>query len=138
MMKAIFLIFCLIGSSCLLASPSNKVKLFVNAYNEHNIEGMLILVSDDVKWLYNINDELISETDNKLALEKSLQVHFKHRTNARSELKKLLTLGPTVVAIEEAFSNDGEGSQCALSVYQTKNDLITSVTYYAATSCPQD
>ena len=61
--------------------------------------------------------------------------HFKQRTDARSLIKRSLTLGDTVAVIEEAFSNDGERSQCALSIYQMQQDLIQSVTYYAATSC---
>ena len=79
--------------------------------------------------------ELLIETDGKEALRTAMIAHFNQHTRARSQIKQSLTLGDTVAVIEEAFSNDGERSQCALSIYQMKQDLIQSVTYYAATTC---
>ena len=41
--------------------------------------------------------------------------------------------------LEAAFSNDGKHTQCALSIYQMKQDLIHSIIYYAMTACePND
>jgi hypothetical protein len=116
------------------ATPIKTVELFVAAYNQHDIEKMLEKTTKEVKWLYNINHELLIETDGKDTLRTAMKAHFNRQTNARSQIKKFLTLGDTVAVIEEAFSNDGESSQCALSIYQMKQDLIQSVTYYAATT----
>lgn len=117
------------------ASPKKQVELFIEAYNQHNIEKMLEKTSEQVKWQYNINDELILETQDKDSLRSALIEHFNQKPHARSQIKQSLMIGTTVVVIEEAFSNDGTHSQCALSIYQTKHDLIQSITYYAATSC---
>jgi hypothetical protein len=117
------------------ASPKKQVELFIDAYNQHNIEKMLEKTNEQIKWLYNINDELVLETEGKDALRIAMVAHFKQRTHARSQIKQSLSIGDTVVVIEEAFSNDGKRSQCALSIYQMKHDLIQSITYYAATTC---
>jgi len=125
----------MIWTVALAASPKKQVALFIEAYNQHNIEKMLEKTSEQVKWLYNINDELLLETEGKDALRIAMMEHFKQRTHARSLIKQSLTIGDTVVVIEEAFSNDGERSQCALSIYQMKHGLVQSITYYAATIC---
>lgn len=134
-MKVTWLIVLLSWPVCVTATPTKQVELFIDAYNQHDIEKMLEKTSEQVKWLYNINDKLLLETEGKDALRAAMVEHFKQQTHARSLIKRSLTLGDTVAVIEEAFSNDGERSQCALSIYQMQQDLIKSVTYYAATSC---
>ena len=127
------LLFCWVAK--VNATPATQVALFMKAYNQHNIEKMLEKTSEDVKWLYNIDDTLHIETDGKDALRQAMLSHFKHKTSARSQIKQSMTIGNTVVVIEEAFLSDGINSQCALSIYQLKQNLIKSVTYYEATAC---
>jgi|TARA_R110002096_G_scaffold56238_2_gene143792 hypothetical protein len=134
-MKVTWLIVLISWTISVTATPTKQVELFIDAYNQHDIEKMLEETSENVKWLYNINDKLLIETDGKEALRTAMIAHFNQHTRARSQIKQSLTLGDTVAVIEEAFSNDGERSQCALSIYQMKQDLIQSVTYYAATTC---
>lgn len=135
LLKITCLIVLMSWTVSIMASPKKQVELFIEAYNQHNIEKMLENTSEQVKWLYNIDDKLLLETDGKNSLRTAMIAHFKQKTHARSQIKQSLTIGDTVVVIEEAFSNDGKHSQCALSIYQLKHDLIQSVTYYAATSC---
>ena len=116
------------------ATPTNQVELFIDAYNQHNIEEMLEKTTEEVKWLYNINDKLLLETDGKDALRKAMVAHFNQQSNAHSQIKQSLTLGDTIAVIEDTFSNDGQRSQWAFSIYQMKQDLIHSVTYYSATA----
>jgi hypothetical protein len=134
-MKATWLIVLISWTISVTATPTKQVELFINAYNQHDIEKMLKKTTEDVKWLYNINDKLLIETDGKDALRTAMIAHFNQHTQARSQIKQSLTLGDTVAVIEEAFSNDGKRSQCALSIYQLHQNLIQSVTYYAATTC---
>ncbi|WP_339720846.1 nuclear transport factor 2 family protein [uncultured Paraglaciecola sp.] len=134
-MKLTWLIVFISWTVSVAASPTKQVELFIAAYNQHDIEKMLEKTTQEVKWLYNINDNLVIETEGKDALRTAMNRHFKQHSNARSQIKQSLTLGETVVVIEEAFSNDGASSQCALSIYQMKHKLIQSVTYYAATTC---
>jgi hypothetical protein len=135
MMKLTWLIVVLSWAVSVAATPTKHVELFIDAYNQHDIEKMLEKTTEDVKWLYNINDKLLVETDGKDALRKAMVSHFNQQSNARSQIKQSLTLGDTIAVIEEAFSNNGKDSQCALSIYQMKQDLIHSVTYYAAAAC---
>lgn len=134
-MKVTCLILLISCAAFVAAEPTKKVEQFIHAYNQHDIEKMLENTSEEVKWLYNINDKLMTETDGKDALRTAMITHFNQHTNARSQIKQSLTIGDTVAVIEEAFSNNGKSSQCALSIYQLKQDLIHSVTYYAATKC---
>lgn len=123
-MKVTWLIVLISWTVSVAATPTKQVELFIDAHNKHDIEKMLERTSEEVKWLYNINDKLLA-----------MVTHFNQQTHARSQIKQSLTLGDTVAVIEEAFSNDGERSQCALSIYQMKQNLIYSITYYAANSC---
>jgi hypothetical protein len=134
-MKVTWLIVLIIWAVSVAATPTKQVELFIDAYNKHDIEKMLEKTSKEVKWLYNIDDKLLIETDGKDALRTAMVTHFNQQTHARSRIKQSLTLGDTVAVIEEAFSNNGEHSQCALSIYQMKQDLIHSITYYAANPC---
>lgn len=134
-MKITWLIVLISWSFSVAASPTTQVQGFIAAYNQHDIDKMLEKTAQEVKWLYNINDKILIETDNKGALRTAMIAHFKQQPNARSQIKSSLTLGDTVAVVEEAFSNDGASSQCALSIYQLKQNLIQSVTYYAATAC---
>ncbi|MEP1448717.1 MAG: nuclear transport factor 2 family protein [Paraglaciecola sp.] len=136
-MKVIWFIVLIGWSLSVAASPTIQVERFIAAYNQHDIHKMLELTTQEVKWLYNINDKILIETDSKDALRTAMVAHFKQQPNARSQIKSSLTLGNTVAVIEEAFSHDGVSSQCALSIYQLKQSLIQSVTYYAATACQQ-
>jgi hypothetical protein len=133
--KVTWLIVLISWAASVAATPTKQIELFIDAYNKHDIEKMLQKTTKEVKWLYNINDKLLVETDGKDAMRVAMVAHFNQQTHARSQLKQSLALGGRVAVIEEAFSNDGERSQCALSIYQMKQDLIDSITYYAATPC---
>jgi hypothetical protein len=52
--------------------------------------------------------------------------------NAKSAIRQSITLGQIAVVLEQIFFNNGCVSQCVLSAYQLKQNLIASVTYYAA------
>ena len=134
-MKVICLIVLISWAVSVVATPAKQVELFIAAYNQHDIEKMLENTSDEVKWLYNINDTLLLETDGKDALRTAMVSHFEQQKHARSKIKQSITIGDTVAVIEEAFFDDGNSSQCALSIYQIKQHRIHSVTYYAASTC---
>ena len=64
-MKVTWLIVLLSWAVCVAATPTKQVELFIDAYNQHDIEKMLEKTSEQVKWLYNINDKLLLETEGK-------------------------------------------------------------------------
>ena len=140
-MSAVFLISCVtLAASRTHAQPTNnldRIANFMAAYNEHDINGMLINMTEDVKWLGVAKNQLIVETADKKQLQSAMQAHFKAKPNARSRIKDSVELGNTVAVIEEAFTEQqqSETSQCAMSIYQLSDGLISSITYYAAAKC---
>jgi len=63
--KVTWLIVLISWTVSVAATPTKKVELFIDAYNKHGIEKMLERTSEKVKWLYNINDKLLLETNEK-------------------------------------------------------------------------
>ncbi|ABG42565.1 hypothetical protein Patl_4066 [Paraglaciecola sp. T6c] len=115
----------------------DRIASFMAAYNEHDIDGMLLNMKDDVKWLGVANNQLVVETADKKQLQQAMLAHFEAQPNARSRIKNSIELGNTVAVVEEAFIVRGEitTSQCAMSIYQLADGLIASITYYAAAEC---
>ena len=115
----------------------DRIASFMTAYNEHDIDGMLLNMTDDVKWLGVTNNQLVVETADKKQLQQAMQAHFEAQPNARSRIKDSIELGNTVAVVEEAFTerNQTSTSQCAMSIYQLADGLIASITYYAAAKC---
>ncbi|MEM5497616.1 nuclear transport factor 2 family protein [Paraglaciecola mesophila] len=115
----------------------DRIASFMAAYNEHDIDGMLLNMKDDVKWLGVANNQLVVETADKKQLQQAMQAHFEAQPNARSRIKDSIELGNTVAVVEEAFTehNQTSKSQCAMSIYQLADGLIASITYYAAAKC---
>lgn len=138
-MKYLFLIVLLTISTVINASSLKyKVEQYIKSYNQHNVEKMLKQVTPDIKWFTYLDNQLLIETEDKAALRIAMNQHFSHNNKARSKLRKSITLGSTIVAVEEAFLKDGNKSQCALSIYQFEQDLIASVIYHSPSACPSN
>lgn len=117
----------------------DNVAGFMRAYNAHDIDDMLIRMTDDVKWLGVADHQLVVETSDKDALRMAMIAHFAAKPQARSKIRSSLALGDTVALVEQAFymSNGQNLSQCAMSLYQLQQGLIASITYYPATPCEE-
>ena len=115
----------------------DRIASFMQAYNAHDINAMLLNMTEDVKWLNIANNQLVAETADKNQLNEAMQAHFKAKPNARSRIKDSIVLGDTIAIVEEAFSlkNGITSSQCAMSIYQLRKGLISSITYYATAKC---
>ena len=105
----------------------DRIASFMQAYNAHDINAMLLNMTEDVKWLNVANNQL----------NEAMQAHFKAKPDARSRIKDSIVLGNTIAIVEEAFSlkNGITSSQCAMSIYQLRKGLISSITYYATAKC---
>ena len=71
---------------------------------------MLEKASEEVRWLHKVNDMLLIEINKKNAMQIVMDAHFNQLTHACSQIWPFLTLGDSVITIEEAFSNDAEHS----------------------------
>lgn len=122
-----------------LAGPSTEtVKLYVQAYNDRDVERMLVGVATDIRWMSVAGDEVSVETSNRIELRAAMSAYFNSTSNTRSELRSILESGPFVHTVEEAFwsTADGEKSQCSMAIYELAEQRIRNVWYFAAYPCP--
>lgn len=114
-------------------SHEQRVREYVTAFNEHKIDAMLTMVSDDIQWLSVDGDKITLETQGKEKLRESMAGYFKS-SKAKSELEWIPVTSTRVAALERASSQgkSGRKSQASLSVYEFRYGLISRVYYYPA------
>ena len=114
-------------------SNDQRVRDYVAAFNERNIDTMLSMVTDDIQWLTVAGDKITVETQGKEKLRDSMAAYFKS-TKAKSELEWVQVTASRVAALERASWQDksGKKSQASLSVYEFRGGLISRVYYYEA------
>lgn len=113
------------------------VRLFVAAYNAHNVDAMLTRVSDDVRWMSIDGGRVRTETSGKAELAAEMAAYFENLPSSRSEIRHIQTVGGYVSVVEHAtwLSEDAKRSQCALAIYEVRENLISNVWYHAAQAC---
>lgn len=140
-MKRISLSFTLLFSSLVSANSSgvDVVKQFVTAFNNKNIEAMLLLSDPDISWMSVAGQQVSVEATSKNALKDAMVGYFKSIPSARSELKSISEDGPFVHTIEQAFWQSGsiEKSQCSMAIYQLEHHKISRVWYFPSYQCEQ-
>ncbi len=122
-------------------TEQNVAEQFVYAYNRHDVTGMLQWVHADIRYMYISNDSIYTETSGKPALAAFLPPFFDNKPHARSELISSTQNGTFIHQVERALWQDAEGnkqSQCSLSVYQIKDQLIINIWYFDVFKCPTD
>ena len=67
-------------------SNEQRVRDYVAAFNEQNIDSMLSMATDDIQWLMVAGDKITVETQGKAQLRASMTAYFKS-TKAKSELE---------------------------------------------------
>ncbi len=134
--------FCITAFPSIEASPlglSSKdvVVAFVSAYNDHDVDQMMTLCTDDVRWLSVDGHSAETVVAGRQNLDAEMRDHFRRSPRAKSELLVVGDDGPMVVAIEAASSDMGKTtrSQCSASVYRLRAGLIESVWYFEAYTC---
>ena len=109
-----------------------RVRDYVSAFNEREIDTMLGMVSDDIQWLTVTGDKIVVETQGKPQLRESMAAYFKSTPSAKSELQWVQVTASRVAALERAAwqSKSGPKSQASLCVYEFRDALISRVYYY--------
>ena len=109
------------------------VKKYVEAFNAHNVEAMLKMVTDDVQWLTIDGDKIVIETGNKDELRQAMEGYFESCTTCRSNLEHVFSTGARVSALEVASfeTADDIQKQQSISVYEFSGNLIKRVYYFA-------
>lgn len=122
-------------------SVSDRVSVperFVVAYNQKDIDGMVGMVSEGVRYMFISGDQVHTEVAGKEALESYLQGFFANSTPSTSEVLMHTRNGNFHQMIEKATYLDREGnpkSQCSAVVYQLSGSLIVHIWYFDSHDC---
>lgn len=110
------------------------VQRFVAAFNAHDVDAMLELVSDDIQWLSINGKEVGEEAAGKAQLRSGMTGYFASCSSCQSRLEKVFSTGARVSALEIASyeTSDGVQEQQSLSVYEFSGQLISRVYYFPA------
>ena len=108
------------------------VHSYVAAFNAHDTEAMLKMVTDDVQWLNIDGEKITRETNSKEALRSGMAGYFKSCQSCKSRLAHVFSTGARVSALEIASSETSKGvrEQQSVSVYEFSGSLIKRVYYF--------
>lgn len=121
-------------SGATTSASERVVSAYIEAYNRHDIPGMLALADSAVVWLSIVGDSVQLETRGIAELRKGLEDYFTQLPSARSTVEGMMSLGPWVTVRERAHWQTAAGarSQAALAVYEVRDGRIRRVWYYPA------
>jgi len=117
-----------------IADPIAAVEALTAAFNDHDVDAMLALVSDEVEWL-SVNGATVGvEAAGKQTLSEGMAGYFDSCPSCRSALEQLMPAGSRVCAFERASweSADGPDSQHSLAVYELQDGRVRRVYYFPA------
>lgn len=119
------------------STNSDVLDVYIEAYNSHNIDGMLDNMSAGVRWMNIDGDELFIAATGKEEFRNVMQGYFEHFPTAKATITQSQSVGDFITTVEKA-SWVWEGaprSQCAMAVYSFENNLIVNVWYHIAQPC---
>lgn len=110
-----------------------KVRSFIAAFNSRNIDAMMSIAHDDIRWFTVAGDKITTETANKSELRSFLAGYFKDCPTCRSSVSGISASGNRVTLTETAsWMKDGKRqSNSSAAVYEFDNGLIVRVYYHA-------
>lgn len=114
-------------------------ELFVDAYNRKDVEAMVGMVRDDVRYMFISGDQLFTEVAGKAKLATYLDGFFANSTPSTSEVLMHTRSGDFHQMIEKAHFQGKEGraqSQCSAVAYQLKAEKILNIWYFDTHACP--
>ena len=119
------------------STPQNLVLAFIEAYNVQDVDQMLAMVAADIRWMNVDGVRIRLQTVGKEALGSGMRGYFDNLPSARAEVRDIRQLDDFVTVVEAALweANGVAQSQCAISVYQVADGLISNVWYYPARQC---
>lgn len=134
---AVILVFC--GGIAMPADLNNDEVLgkYIDAYNAHDIDGMLEYMAAEVRWMNIAGAELSVATTGKAEFRNVMSGYFEHFPTAQSSITESQSVGDFITTVEKASWEweDSLRSQCATAIYSFENNLIVNVWYHVAQPC---
>lgn len=133
LLPAVFLLLFTAPVSAQDRQLEKKVRAFIAAFNSRNIDAMMSLAIDNVKWYTVAGDQVTTETANKAELGSFLTGYFKDCPTCRSSISGVSASGNRVTLTEAAsWMKDGKRqTNSSAAVYEFENGLIARVYYHA-------
>jgi uncharacterized protein len=136
MKKGLFILILLFASASIFGqgkTESKTVRQFIEAFNSRNIDAMMNLATDDVKWFTLAGDKLTTETADKASLRKFMEGYFKSCPTCKSKITNVNQNGNRVTMTETAPWETAKGKQSSdsFAVYEFSGGKIARVYYYA-------
>lgn len=119
-------------------SAAEKTVLdFVSAFNQQDVDAMLILASEDLSWMSIAGSTVAVEAAGSQNMKAAMLDYFAGHPASRSKIIQIQSSGTWVTTLEQAGREiDGQfEGQCAYAMYQLEKDLIKSVWYFSAHQC---
>jgi hypothetical protein len=136
----IFMNFAIAADESVTKAQNKIIHSYMAAFNMHDAESMLKMVTDDVQWLSIDGEKITKETNNKKELRSSMVSYFKSCDSCKSRIIRMFSTGSRVSVLEMASfeTSNGMQEQQSLSVYEFKGALIKRVYYFPAENFPVD
>lgn len=114
------------------------VERFIAAFNEHDVDAMLELTADEVRWMSIAEERVSVEASGEDQLRASMSAYFSDVPSASARLRSAAASGRFVHTVEEAgWTSGGEQRrQCSVAVYELESAEIVNVWYFPAHGCP--
>ncbi len=124
------------------SNPSNKtleqkVRAFVDAYNQKDLDKMISLTHTKIRWMSVQGENISIETQDQTELKSAMKAYFSKDRKTHSSLSHFSTNGLFVSVLEKAsrMIKNKVKAQCSHSIYEFEDGLILNVWYHNAQTC---
>lgn len=127
-----FIGFAVAADDTTVDAQEQVVHTYIAAFNAHDTEAMLSMVTDDVQWLSVDGETITIETNNKEELRNGMAGYFESCESCQSRIAKIFSTGTRVSALEVASFDtaDGGQEQQSVSLYEFSGTLIKRIYYF--------
>lgn len=108
------------------------VDQFINAYNQRDAEAMGALSASGIRFMSIAGDQVETWLEGRDSIAATLA---SATPGSSSVVVDTSVNGKFVTVTEKAIWNEGQSSQCAVSVYEIESEKILNVWYFDAQPC---